>query len=837
VASTPVAASESPTLPGKGLSEAEASRRRAQRGAIEKPATSRSYWSIVRANVFTVFNLILAVFGALTLIYGKPQDALFLGILLANAVIGIGQEVRAKRALDRLAALVAPSATVVRDGTPRQAAVDDLVVGDLVRAQAGDQIVADGTVVRSNGLALDESILTGESRPVDAQPGQEVRSGSFVAEGLGEYEVNAVGAESYAFKITGEARSFRHPRSPLERALNNLLFALVGVMIPVGLLLGYALWHRKEPISEAVTTAVAAVVTLVPEGLILLTSVTFAVAALRMARRGALAQQLNALESLASVDIVCTDKTGTLTEPEPKVLGTVPAAGVTQEELERAFARYAASAASRTSTLESIKTAFPARTEAPVAEVPFASSRRWSALRLGGDVYVVGAPELFPLGELKERVESDAAQGRRVVAVGSTSAELGEVSDTQPPPEDLRLLGVVVIGEQLRPHTRETVAYFQSQGVGLLVLSGDRPETVAAIAREAGIPERGPPLDGRSLPDDPTALGEALAHASVIGRISPEGKRSVVQALASAGRYVAMLGDGVNDVPALKTSRLAIAQGSGSQMARSVADLVLVSGDFASVPAMVVEGRKVLRNLTRVAKLFVTKSAFAVFLVASIGLTPTAYPLLPRHLTLAASLTIGIPGFFLALAPSVGSFEVKGFVREVMRFAVPAGTAVGLGVLSSYSFTLEVLGDPLTEARTVATTVVIVVGLYLILALEATTPKRGAWVSTLCLALAGAYVAVLIVPFTRDFFALEIPSALGWLAAAGGSFLGIAGLALTDDRFIPGWARRARPEEDTASGSPETPASSAGVSLPAPSPDTTPAGEHAIPSSGNPPRR
>jgi cation-transporting P-type ATPase E len=777
-----------PASPPAGLTEAEASRRLAARGPLPAPATSRSYASIVRANVFTIFNLILAVFGGLTLAYGQWQDSLFLGILVFNAAIGIVQEVRAKKALDRLAALVAPTAAVVRDGAAREVNVGDVVVGDLVRVQAGDQVVADGQIETANGLSLDESILTGESRPVVRRPGEEVRSGSFVAEGIGEYVVTAVGEQSYASRIAGEARSFRHPRSPLERSLNILLLSLVCVMVPLGLVLGYALHHRHTRLSDAVPTAVAAVVTLVPEGLILLTSLAFAVASLRMARRGALVQQLNALESLASVDIVCMDKTGTLTEPEPQVLDTVAAPGVMKSELERALARYGASAASRTSTLDAIRKAFKAEPEHPSAEVPFSSSRRWSALGLGAERYVLGAPELFPLDGLRERAEAEATQGRRVVAVGTTSAHLDDARPEQGAPADLRPIGIVVIGERLRPRARETVEYLLAQGVEVRVLSGDRPETVAAIAREAGVPERGPPLDGSDLPPGQAALARAVLASSVIGRISPEGKKSVVEALSAAGRYVAMIGDGVNDVPALKAARLGIAQGSGSQMARSVADLVLVRDDFGSVPDMVVEGRKALRNLTRVAKLFVTKSVFAAFLIVSIGLTPTAYPLLPRHLTLVASLAIGIPGFFLALAPSAGEFHVKGFLRDVMRFSLPAGTAVGLGVLSSYTFVLQVLDRPLPESRTVAATVLLIVGLYLILALESATARRGAWVSALCAALGGIYALVLIVPFARHFYALGVPNPLAWLAIVAGAALAIGGLIGTDDRFIPGWA-------------------------------------------------
>jgi magnesium-transporting ATPase (P-type) len=774
--------------PPSGLSEAEAARRLAARGPQRPPATSRSYASIIRANVFTIFNLILAVAGAVTIAFGAWQDALFLGILFFNTAIGIVQEVRAKRALDRLAALVAPTATVVRDNAAREVAVDNVVVGDLVRIQAGDQIVADGRVETASGLSIDESILTGESRPVVRTPGEEVRSGSFVAEGIGEFEVIAVGEQSYASKIAGEARSFRHPRSPLERALNTLLLILVAVIVPLGLVLGYALYHRRTKLNDAVPTAVAATVTIVPEGLILLTSLTFAVAALRIARRGALVQQLNALESLASVNLVCTDKTGTLTEPEPKVLESVPAPGVMRDELERALGRYGASAASRTSTLDAIRSAFSATAERPAAEVPFASRYRWSAVTLDNDHYVLGAPELFPLDGLKERAEAESAQGRRVVAIGTTSADLGDVRAEQGPPADLHPLGIVIIGERLRPRARDTVEYLLAQGVELRVLSGDRPETVAAIAREAGVPEHGPPLDGGELPTSQAALAKAVLGTSVIGRISPEGKKRVVEALKADGKYVAMIGDGVNDVPALKASRLGIAQGSGSQMARSVADLVLVQNDFGSVPDMVVEGRKVLRNLTRVTKLFVTKSAFAVFLVVSIGLTPIAYPLLPRHLSLVASLAIGIPGFFLALAPSAGEFRIKGFLREIARFAVPAGTAAGLGVLSSYLFVYDVLAQSLKESRTVASTVLLIVGLYLILALESTTARRGAWVGALCAVLGAVYVLVLITPAVRHFYALAMPGPLSWLAAIAGSAIAIAGLVLTDNRFIPGWA-------------------------------------------------
>ena len=768
-----------------GLREAEAARRLAERGPLPRVQSSRSYASIVRANVFTVFNLILAVFGTLTLVFGDWRDALFLGVLVSNAAIGITQEVRAKRALDRLAALVEPTAQVVREGLVHSLPVEAIVRGDLVRLAPGDQVVADGTLEEAELLRLDESILTGEAEPVEREAGEEIRSGSFVVEGAGSFVVTAVGPDSYAERVAGQARAFRHPRSPLERALNRLLLTLVLVMVPLGLLLGSALWERRTPFDEAVPTSVAAVVSLVPEGLILLASLTYAVAALRMARRGALVQQLNAVESLASVDLVCLDKTGTLTNSTLRVVEIVPAEG---EDVGGELGRFAWSSPARNDTLQAIADASSGEPLHPDATVPFSSRRRWSGLRLRGIDLVLGAPELFELGALEGRATDEARNGRRVVAFGTSPVPLEEIDVDEPPRFALR--GLVVIAERLRPEARATVEYFRREGVALLVISGDRPETVAAIARDAAIPVAGV-LDGRELPDEPEALQRALAGASVVGRISPEGKQRVVEALASAGRYVAMVGDGVNDVPALKASRLAIAQGAGTQMAKSVADLVLVRGDFGAVPAMVREGRQILRNLQRVARLFVTKSAFAAFLILSIGLTPTAYPLLPRHLTLAATLTIGIPAFFLALAPSRGRFRAPTFLRDVSSFSLPAGVAAGLGVVSSYLFALHVLDLSLLEARTVATTALIAIGLYYVLVLEASGRRRGPAVSALVLGLAGGYALVLAVPWAREFFALASMTPAILATAVGGTAFVLTALWLADARFAPGRAHGA----------------------------------------------
>jgi magnesium-transporting ATPase (P-type) len=402
---------------------------------------------------------------------------------------------------------------------------------------------------------------------------------------------------------------------------------------------------------------------------------------------------------------------------------------------------------------------------------------------------VLGAPELFQLDGLGPVATDEARRGCRVLAFGTAAVPEAATTAAEEIPNDLQTTGLVILAERLRPDARETVAFFQEQGVELKILSGDRADTVASIAEEVGLHSAARASEGSDLPNDPDELRKLVLETAVFGRISPDGKRRVVEALRDAGHYVAMVGDGVNDVPALKAARLAIAQGSGTQMAKSVADVVLVRGDFSSVPAMVAEGRKVLRNLQRVAKLFLTKSAFATFLILSIGLTPTAYPMLPRHLTLIASLTIGIPAFFLALATSSGPYEPRGFLRETARFAIPAGTAAGLGVVASYLFSLNVADLPLRDSRTVAATVLLVVGLYLVLALEASAGRRGVAVTILCVLMGSLYVLVLVVPWARGFFALSHPT----IEIAGitlvGSAIAIAGLAVTDDRFVPGRAK------------------------------------------------
>jgi len=715
----------------------------------------------------------------LTLAFGLWQDALFLGILISNIAIGSFQEIRSKRALDRLAALVAPEAVVVRDGVDRRVPVDQVVAGDLVRLAAGDQVVADGTVVRADGLAVDEANLTGESEPVVRGSGEPVWSGSFVVEGAALIEATAVGPDSRAAQLTATARAFRHPRSPLERATDRLLLFLVAAAIPLTIALTITILIRVDSATQRVQLLTAGVVNLVPEGLILLISLTAAVSAYKVAQRGVLAQQLNAVESLASVNVVCTDKTGTLTEPTSRVVGLIPAEGVEEQTLATALATYAAGAPSRNSTLQAIADARLADPDGRrvVGQVPFSSRHRWSALDFGDERLVLGAPERFAPADpaLVERAREETTAGRRVLALGRSEERL-PTGSSDPPFPDVQVLGLVVLAERLRANAADTVAFFAAEDIDLKVLSGDAPATAGAIARDAGVPGAAPALDGEALPSRPAALRDAVLAAPAVGRISPEGKRAVVEALSAGGRYVAMVGDGVNDVPALKEARLAIAQGSGVQMARSVADLVLVRSDFAAVPVMVAEGRQILRNIQRVAQLFVTKSVFTAVVALAVAIPTATFPLLPRQFTIASTVTIGIPAFVLALAPSSGPWRPERFVQSVARFAIPAGVAVGVGIVVGYLLARYALGLDLSQSRTVATGIVVACGLAIVLRLEGGRGRRKAAVGALCAAMALLFALALFVPFLRDFYELSAPTRDAVLAWAVGASLGIGGM-------------------------------------------------------------
>ncbi len=750
-----------------GLTQVEARRRLEAAPPQEAAATSRSYASIVRSNTLTLFNLILGGFWVVIIAAGHPADGLFGGVLVANTGIGIFQDIRAKHALDRLALLVAPHARAVRDGSEQQVPAGEVVDGDLIALRPGDQVIADGALVESSALRLDESQLTGESRAVEKGVGDEILSGSFCVEGAGRYLANRTGAESYASQVVGEAREFRYRRSPLEQQINRLLLITVAVMLPLGAAFVYVLIRHNSPFRLAAATATAGIVTLVPEGLVLLTSLTFAVAAVRLSGRGMLVQSFNAVESLANVDTVCMDKTGTLTDGTLALHGVTPAGTADAAAAEQAVRDYAAATTSRNDTVDAIAAALPGTARPVFSEVPFSSRWKWSAVHLDGDegTLVLGAPDVL-LGAAAPALVSEHEQaGRRTLVLGRTPAELSApADDVAAPAPAIEPIAVIALEEHVRPEAETTIAFLREQGVRVKVMSGDSPTTVAAVAARAGIPVEGPAVDGAQLPEPGPELTAIATGSTVFARLSPQHKRMLIEALTGAGQYVAMIGDGVNDVPAMKGSRLAIALGSGAQMAKSVADSVLVTDDFAAVPAAIGEGRQIILNIQRVARLFATKTVFAASVILAFGLTTAGFPLLPRHLTLAATVTVGIPGFVIALIPSAERPDSSSFLRQVARFSIPAGVVIAVAVLTAYLLERAVRVRSITDARTAAVTVFVALGLYLLLVLdsERMSESRAYAVGILSLvgALAAAYLGTLSAEPARDFFALARPDLL-----------------------------------------------------------------------------
>ena len=712
--------------------------------------TSRTVGQILRANVFTRFNALLGVLFVVTLATGRIQDAAFFGVVVTNALIGIVQETRAKHTLDRLAVLNAPTARVLRDGTVDEVAIGDVVLDDVLLLRAGDQVPADGPLIDADGLEVDESMLTGESDPVAKDPGDEVLSGAIVVAGNGSFTATGVGPHAYARRIAADAKVFTRARSELQDAIDRLITYATWVIVGSTPLLLWSQWRTTDGWRDAVSGSVAALVGMVPEGLVLLTSISFLLAAVKLARRQVLVQELPAVEGLARVDVVCLDKTGTLTEGDITFDELHALGGHGAEEARVALAAFAADPEAN-ATAKAIAEALPApdgwvRTEA----VPFSSARKWSAVAFRDQGWwALGAPDvLLPTADMiRGQVGALAATGRRVVLLGRSRAPLS----ADGPAPALEPVALVTLKERIRPDAAETLRYFADQGVAIKVLSGDNPVTVGHIAAEVGL-DVGDPIDARSLPDDQEGLAGVVEEHAVFGRVSPQQKRSFVRALQAGGHTVAMTGDGVNDALALKDADIGVAMGSGAPATRAVAQLVLLDSRFSHLPSVLGEGRRVIANIERVANLFVTKNVYAFLLVVATSIAGFPYPFLPRHLTLVSSLTIGIPAFFLALGPS-GERHRRGFLRRVLRLALPSGVAIAGTIFVTY-VVASLEGVPTQERQTAATVGALAVALWLLGVLA--RPWVG-WKVALLAAMAGLAVLTLVVPGGREYFALTIP--------------------------------------------------------------------------------
>lgn len=796
--------------PEQGLSSKEAAARLRKLGPPPE-TSSRSTSSIVAGNVFTLFNAIIGAFFVLDLGLGLYADSIFGLIAVVNSYIGIRQELKAKATLDELAVLVAPHARVVRDGAVVELTANEVVPGDVIQVGPGDQLIADGEAIASRGMTVDESLLTGESDGIKKEDGDRVLSGSFCVSGSGHYVVDAVREQSYAGRIAGEAKTFRHPPSPLQEEVNRVIIASTYVMLPLAAVLILSLNLRNVGLEEAAQTATAGLVTLIPEGLVLLMSVTFAVAAVRLAKRDTLVQQMSATESLAAVDTICVDKTGTLTAGELRLTAVEYADGVDPKSGAAALGRFAASAGDRNKTLETIAEEFPGRAGRVSGEVPFSSEWKWSGLSLdgtGATTYVLGAPDVLtesgaltlPPG-LATKLEEETAAGRRVVAFGQSGESLPSDPAANGAPR-MTALALVVLEETLRPDAAETIAYMREEEVDLKLISGDAAATVTAVAYAVGVPREAGVIEGPDLPDDPEELAKAAVANTIFCRIKPEQKKALVGALVAAGRYVAMIGDGVNDVPALKRARMAVAMGSGTQVTKGVADVVLLKDQFSRLPEAVGEGRRIARNIHRLGRLYLTKTVYAAALILLVAVPGFAFPFLPRHLTVAAFLTIGIPSFVLALMPSDGPLYRGRLLRALAAFAVPAGLATAIGSILSFFLVDTVAGASLEAGRTAATTTLIVLGLCFILLLERGPGREHIAIQSNMLAMVAAlgagFAGILAIPPLRDFFDLVLLSAPEWFLAL---FSAAVGLTLASVLWkLPQIERLEVPEERVEAG-------------------------------------
>ncbi|SQD96212.1 putative cation-transporting ATPase E [Parafrankia sp. Ea1.12] len=801
----------------RGLSAAEVAERVADGRVNDIPVrSSRSVGEIVRANVLTRINAIIGVLFVLIVIVGPVQDALFGGVIIANTLIGVIQEIRAKRTLDRLAVVGEARPVVRRDGVAAELAASEIVLDDVVELGSGDKIAVDGFVLEAENLEVDESLLTGEADPVHKRPGDTVMSGSFVVAGSGAFRATRVGRAAYAAQLAEEASRFTLVHSQLRNGINTILRVVTWMIIPTGVALIISqILVNDDDLAEGIRRMVAGLVPMVPEGLVLLTSVAFAVGVVRLGRRQCLVQELPAIEGLARVDVVCLDKTGTLTEAAMDVVelrmldDDIETGGGKETDGSKATAEAVLGtlgAADRrpNPSMQAIIDAWPAPAGWTVqADMPFSSARKWSGAEITDPAdptgpaatWLLGAPDVLLPESHPALAEADrfGEQGLRVLLLATYGATLaGAVADPAEVPGLTTPVALVVIAQRLRADASDTLRYFAEQGVAAKIISGDNALSVGAVAHTLGLPGAENPVDARTLPADPEALADVLEANSVFGRVSPQQKREMVAALQSRGHAVAMTGDGVNDVLALKDADIGVSMGSGSQATRAVAQIVLLNNSFATLPSVVGEGRRVIGNIERVANLFLTKTVYSVLLAIVVVITQVPYPFLPRHLTLIGSLTIGIPAFFLALAPNAERARPD-FVGRVLRFALPAGVLAAAATLTSYFLARSIYDGDLDAETSMATLTLFLVALW---ALAIVARPYTWWRILLVATMALAFAVVLAVPYGQEFFQLSLVGTTGpWtgaaVALAGGIALEISWVFTR--RHLDAEATRSRP--------------------------------------------
>ncbi|MFG2767745.1 MULTISPECIES: HAD-IC family P-type ATPase [Streptomyces] len=790
----PVHPMEPPPPPHRpdGLTTAEVAERVARGEVNDVPVrSSRSLTEIVRANVLTRFNLIIGVLWVIMLFVAPIQDSLFGFVIVANTGIGIIQEWRAKKTLDSLAVIGEAKPTVRRDGVAAEISTHEIVLGDVIELGPGDKVVVDGVVAEADSLEVDESLLTGEADPVLKRPGDPVMSGSFVVAGGGAFTATKVGREAYAAQLAEEASRFTLVHSELRSGISTILKYVTWMMVPtaIGLIISQ-LVVKDNNFKDSVARTVGGIVPMIPEGLVLLTSVAFAIGVVRLGRKQCLVQELPAIEGLARVDVVCLDKTGTLTEGGMDVTEVRPLNGSDEAYVTEVLRTFGASDPRPNASLQAIIDAYPQTEEAAwtvTDAMPFSSARKYSGAAFAeadgtASAWLLGAPDvLLSEGDTTlAEIEQLNRQGLRVLLLARVR---GDDLDAPGAAAGAAPTALVVLEQRLRPDAGDTLAYFADQNVATKVISGDNAVSVGAVAGKLGLAGAENTLDARRLPTDPDEMATAMEQNAVFGRVTPQQKRDMVAALQSRGHTVAMTGDGVNDVLALKDADIGVSMGSGSEATRAVAQIVLLNNSFATLPSVVAEGRRVIGNITRVATLFLTKTVYSVLLAILVVCTQVEYPFLPRHLTLLATLTIGVPAFFLALAPNKERAQPH-FVRRVMRYAIPSGVIAAAATFTTYLVARHhYSGEGALDAETSAATLTLFLVAMWVLAIIA-RPYTW-WRIGLVAAMGLGFLIVLVVPWLQDFFALKlVGTTMPWTAVA------IAVAAATLLEFVWRWVGR-----------------------------------------------
>ena len=730
-----------------------------QNGSPDTP--TKTVGEIIRTNTLTFFNLVNVILGVLVLLTGSLKNCLFLGVIICNTVIGIFQEIRAKKVIDKLSLISAPKVTVLRDGESKELHSAEIVLGDLMLLTTGRQVCADCTVLEGE-CEVNESLITGESDPVLKRTGEELLSGSFIVSGNVRAEVIRVGADSFASKITAGAKYLKKPNSVMLRSLDRIIKAIAICIVPmaIGLFLNAILVSEQET-NRAVVSTVAALIGMIPEGLYLLASVVMAVSVIRLAAGKTLAQDMYCTETLARVDVLCLDKTGTITEGIMQVEGTE----LLQKDfpLDKAMTAFCGCICDDNPTFNAVKSHWGCGNTKPLRTLPFSSARKWSGAEFQQGSFIFGAPEFVLKSgyeQIRRQCERAQREGLRVLLAACSKNKF----NGHELPENITPAALIFIGDVIRQEAPDTLAYFRRQGVDVKIISGDNPVTVSRIARRAGVEKAEMAVDASTLNDD--EIFEAARKYSVFGRVTPDRKLALVKALKAQGHTVGMTGDGVNDVLALKEADCSIAMQSGSDAAKHVSSLVLLDGNFASMPKVVAEGRRSVNNIQRSGTLFLTKTVYAFLLALIFVFLPLPYPFQPIQLTLISVTTIGIPSFFLALEPNTEIIKGQ-FIRNILRLAFPRGFAVAFCAIASVLVS-EFTDLPVDGMSTLTAYTVAAVGFLALFRIM--KPLRG-WKIGLLAALAAVFaLAAVLFP---DMFGFQPLGLYSWIAAgiifAGGA--------------------------------------------------------------------